>query len=184
MRRILFLAAILIVTLTLVACGGGDNNNNDTNANQDTDTDVTNDAEQDTNEVDEQAGNDTNETTTDNNNEAGDMQAKMDELDYIDFELSVEYDGNKDYEASLEKNQNGNVEADLEDEINGVHINGQEAFDEIYPNVKKLTIKQDTSKEDAIQQALDAFSLETNYKEMELEIKFKDSTKIEFKDKK
>lgn len=182
MKRILFLASIFILALTLVACGGNNNDNNDTTTNQG--ADVTNNENQDTNEADDKAGNDTNDTATNNNNGTEDMRAKMDELNYDDFELSVKYDGDKEYEASLEKNQDGSVEADLEDEINGVHINGQEAFDEIYPNVKKLTIKQDTSKEDAIQQALDAFSLETNYKEMELEIKFKDSTKIEFKDKK
>lgn len=183
MRRILLLAAMFIVALTLAACGGGDNNNdnnnNDTNANQGADN-----TDQGTNEVDDQAGNDTNDKVTDNNNESGDMQAKMDELDYVDFELSVEYDENKEYEASLEKNQIGSVEAELEDQLNNVNSNGQEAFDEIYPNVKELTIDQNTNKDDAIQQVLDVFSLESNYMEFDLEITFKDGTTIEFKDNK
>ncbi|MCR1834787.1 YusW family protein [Oceanobacillus caeni] len=182
MKRILFLASIFILALTLVACGGNNNDNNDTTTNQG--ADVTNNENQDTNEADDKAGNDTNDTATNNNNGTEDMRAKMDELNYDDFELSVKYDGDKEYEASLEKNQDGSVEADLEDEINGVDIHGQEAFDEVYPKVKELTIEQNTNKDDAIQQALDAFSLESNYKEIELEIKFKDGTKIEFKDNK
>ncbi|HLR63763.1 MAG TPA: YusW family protein [Lentibacillus sp.] len=181
MRRIILSVAIFILALTLAACGG-ENNNGDTSADQG--SDVTNNEGQDNNDVDDQDDNNTNDTATDNNKTSGDMQTKMDELDYVDFELSVEYNGDKEFEASLEKKQSSGVEADLEDELNGVDIHGQEAFTKIYPNVKKLTIDQQTGKSDAIKQALDAFSLESNYKELELEIKFKDGTKIEFEDKK
>lgn len=127
MRRILFLTAIFILALTLVVCGADDNNGTDANRG----TDVTNNENQDHNAVDNQGDNNTNDTATDNNNVSGEVQTKMDEFDYVDFELSVEYNEDKEFEANLEKNQYSGVEADLEDQLNGVHIDGQEAFDKI-----------------------------------------------------
>lgn len=108
----------------------------------------------------------------------------MERLAYTDFELSVEYSNHEEYEAELELERDNRVKAEIEDELKGIEIKGPQAFDELYPLVEELTIQQDTSKEDAIQEVLKVFSLEDNYTEFELEIKFKDGTKIEFKDKK
>ncbi len=113
-----------------------------------------------------------------------DMQKKMDELDYADFDLDIEYADHKDYEAELEKNSNNTVEAKIEDSLNNVKKKGSEAFDELYPLVKQLTINQQTSKEDAIKEVLDVFGLPADYTEFDMEIKFKDGTKIEFDDRK
>ena len=48
-----------------------------------------------------------------------DMQ-KMDEIDYADFGLSVDYANNDEYEAELEKNSNNSVEAKIDDTLNQV----------------------------------------------------------------
>src|SRR5699024_12484996 len=107
------------------------------------------------------------------------MKSKMDELDYVDFELEVDYGQDKEYEAEIEQKE-GNVKADLEDEINGEDLNGQEAFDKIYPLVDKLTISKDTEKEDVIEEVLEVFDLDDDYRELELEFTFSDGVKTEF----
>ncbi|PWA09691.1 hypothetical protein DCC39_12675 [Pueribacillus theae] len=114
-----------------------------------------------------------------------DMQNKIDELDYTDFELEVEYADHKEYEAEIEKSKHDQtIDAEIEDDINGVKKKGEEAFNELYPLVKKLTIDKQTSKEDAIKETLDVFDLSTDYKKIEIEITFNDGTKIEFEDRK
>ena len=108
----------------------------------------------------------------------------MDEIDYADFGLSVDYANHDEYEAELEKNSNNSVEAKIDDSINQVKMKGADAFNELYPLVKQLTITQKTSKEDAIQEVIKVFNLPDDYRELELEVRFKDGTKIEFEDKK
>lgn len=171
MKRILLLTALFLLALMVTACG--DQKDNDNNASQDDGVTTNEDDNQD--DADEQA-------TTDDD-APGDMKSKMDELDYSDFELEVDYGKDKEYEAEIEQD-NGNIEADLEDEINGEDLNGEEAFNKIYPNVKKLTIDQKTDKQDAINQTLDAFELDSDYNKFEVEITLKDGTKIEYEDRK
>lgn len=123
------------------------------------------------------------EQNTDTSNQE-DMLQRMDELDYAEFELEVEYAGETEYEAELETKSVGTVKAKIEDELNHVEKNGTEAFDELYPLVQKLTITQQTNKEEAISEVLKTFNLPTDYTKFDLEITFNDGTKIEFEDKK
>ena len=116
--------------------------------------------------------------------DAADATKKMDEIDYADFGLSVNYANNDEYEAELEKNSDNSVEAKIDDSLNQVKMKGADAFNELYPLVKQLTITQKTSKEDAIKEVIKVFNLPDDYKKLELEIRFKDGTKIEFEDKK
>lgn len=167
-----------ILTLTLVACGGNDGGNTASNEPNDENMTESNQENGDTNATDDEAEESDNNETTSN-----DMKAKMDELDYSDFELEVDYDPDQEYEAKVEQKE-GNVKADLEDEINGEELNGQEAFDKIYPLVKQLTISKDTEKEDAIAEVLEAFDLEDDYRKFELELTFSDGVKMEFEDRK
>lgn len=182
MKRILLLIAMFVLALMVTACG--DQNDNDNNASQDDGT-TNEDNNQNDTDVDNQDNNDgtDGDTTTKNNDTSGDMNSKMEELDYTDFELEVGYGKNKEYEAEIDLD-NGNIKADLEDEINGEDLNGEEAFNKIYPNVEKLTIDQKTAKEDAIKETLKAFNLDDNYVKFNMELTFKDGTKIEFGDKK
>ncbi|MFS0690634.1 YusW family protein [Sporosarcina sp. 179-K 8C2 HS] len=112
-----------------------------------------------------------------------DMLQNMDELDYVEFELEVEYAGDHEYEAELETKSVGTVIAKIEDELNHVRKDGTEAFDELYPLVQKLTITQQTNKDEAIAEVLKTFNLPTDYTKFDLEITFNDGTKIEFDDK-
>lgn len=112
------------------------------------------------------------------------MQQKMGELGYADFDLAVEYANHQEYEAELEKSSDNSIKAEIEDDLNAIKKKGSDAFNELYPLVKQLTITGQTSKEDAIQEILTVFNLPTDYQEFELDIRFKDGTKLEFEDRK
>ena|SRR5690625_3844856 len=192
MKRPFLLMATLLLIVFLAACGT-QNNDEANNADQADEGTMNNEDQNNDNNTDDQNDDenmDNEDNTTDNNKTDAasndDMKQKMDELDYTDFELEVDYGDNKEYEAKIEidDDDNNRVEADLEDDINGVDINGQEAFNKIHPKVKKLTIDANTSKKDAIMEALKAFDLDPDYNKFELELTFKDGKKVEFEDKK
>lgn len=177
MKKVLLFISMMIVSLALVACGGNDDANNESDVTGDEGmVDETEQNMTDDNDAtkDEESNNEETETT-----DSDDMKAKMDELEYTDFELEVDYGPDKEYEAEIEQ-KDGNVKADLEDEINGEDLNDQEAFDKIYPLVKQLTIDKDTEKDEAIAEVLDVFDLEDDYEKLELEITFSDGVKVEF----
>lgn len=178
MKRLLLFLSAFVLSITLMACGSANDDNQAGNMNDEGMTEGTEQNTDDSNTSDEGTGTNDAETT-----DSDDMKAKMDDLDYTDFELEVEYDPDQEYEAEIEQ-KNGNVKADLEDEINGEDLSGQEAFDKIYPLVEQLTIDKDTEKEKAIAEILDVFNLEDDYKKFELEITFSDGVKMEFEDRK
>ncbi|QUW22849.1 YusW family protein [Sporosarcina sp. Marseille-Q4063] len=191
MKKITLFIALLALSLVIVACGTtkkDDNQTQDKQTVEDTNDDVTNgtdgnagtDGTDGTDDTDENTGTNTNETNAGDEDEL----AKMDELDYEEFSLEIEYGNQDEYEAELEKNMNNTVEAKIEDSINGVEKNGTEAFNELYPLVESLTINQETGKEEAIKEILEVFNMNNDYSKFEVEIKFKDGTKIEFEDKK
>lgn len=178
MKRILYLFSILLISTILAACGNTDSNNDEmdngtNNENVDTET-----AEDNTGTTNDDQANDEQANTDDS-----EMKEKMDELEYTDFELEVDYGQDVEYEAEIEQ-KNDMVKADLDDDRNGEDLDGQAAFDKIYPLVQQLTIQKDTPKEDAIAEVLDVFDLEDDYEKFELEIVFSDGVKTEFEDRK
>ncbi|MCG3087996.1 YusW family protein [Sporosarcina cyprini] len=115
------------------------------------------------------------------------MNDKWGKLDYMEFDLSVDYgqtkESSKEVEIEVEE-ESGMLDAKWKDERNNQIFKGQEAFDQIYPKIEKLKITKDTKKEEAIKQVLKEFDLPNDYKKFDLEIKFRDNTKIEFEDRK
>lgn len=182
MKKFMMILSLTAISLFVVACGGTSN----TDDNPDNLNNVTEDGQNNNQEKDNGTNNDTTDDTT--NNDASDTAnsddevAQMEKLDYIDFELEVAYAKDQEYEVELELTPENNVKAKIEDELNGVKKKGSEAFDELYPLVEKLTIAQDTTKEDAIQEVISVFGLDEAYQKLDVELKFKDGTKLEFKD--
>src|SRR5690625_7046817 len=78
----------------------------------------------------------------------------MGELDYKEIEIEVDYGDNSEYEIEIEQNDNDTIDAQIEDDINDEYLKGTDAFNTLYPMVKELSINQDTSKEDAIEDVL------------------------------
>ena len=176
---------VLIFTLVLTACGNDtkDHNRNidsstgGNGANTHGETDATNELATPVN-TGESSDQNTSPLTQ------NDMLKKMDELNYTEFELEVEYANYQEYEAELEKSSNNMIQSKIEDSLNNVKKTGADAFNDLYPLVKKLTITQQTSKNDAIQEILATFNLPTDYKEFDLKLQFKDGTQLKFEDKK
>lgn len=180
MKKITLVLSLFSLSLFMVACGATDDNNTTEN-----DQVVEENNDQTTNDTN-QEGTNTNDSNADNttSNNGDDEAVKMESLDYKDFSLSVDYGSNEEYEAELELNRDNRVEAKIEDDMKGVKIKGTEAFNELYPLVEQLTITQDTTRDEAIQEVLEVFNLADNYLEFEMEIEFKEGTKIEFEDQK
>lgn len=182
MKKISVFILVLAVSLTLAACGNTKNEEqqvieapvNEGNMQEEVDT---------KNEPDESTSTNVNGNQTNAVNQE-DMQKKMDELDYVDFELEVEYANYQEYEAELERESDISIKSKIEDSLNNVRVNGSDAFNELYPLVEQLTITQQTSKENAIQEILSTFNLPTDYQKFEMDIKFKDGTSLEFEDRK
>lgn len=112
-----------------------------------------------------------------------DMQEMMDELEYAEFELEVEYAGDTEYEVEIEQKNVGTVKARIEDSLNHVEKNGADAISELQPLVQKLTITKESNRDEVISEVLTTFNLPTEYTNFDLEITFNDGTKVEFEDK-
>ena len=180
MKKIFLFFALVALSLVVVACGTSKKDNNQTQDKQtveDNNNDVTS-GTGGTDGTDENAETNTNETNAGSQDEL----AKMDKLDYQEFTLDIDYGNQDEYDVELERNKDDTIEAEIEDSINGVNKHGSEAFNELYPLVEKLTITQQTSKEEAIKEILDVFNLKNDYSKFDVEITFKDGTKIEFED--
>ncbi|WOV84204.1 YusW family protein [Sporosarcina jeotgali] len=175
--------SVLATALLLGACGSNDTS---------TDKDTTGTTAEPGTVTDDSADTNTNANSSDSTSTNGSMDSdsdqdymkeKMDKLTYDEFELEVDYGKDKEYEIEIEQD-NGKVEATVEDELSNTDLKGRAAFDEIYPNLEKLDITETTSKEQAIQQTLDAFGLKDDYMKFGIEITMPDGQKIEFEDKK
>ncbi|ARD47876.1 hypothetical protein SporoP37_06805 [Sporosarcina sp. P37] len=182
MKRAL-LTGISVMALSLAACG--------TDAAKDTGTENKDAASAPVEQPLEPA---TDETTQNSMGEgetegsadsaAGNMEADMKQLSFKEIEVEVSYDKDIEYEAEIEQDENEPVKAKVEDEVNNVHLKGQEAFDDIYPKVKQLSLTKDSTNEEAIDQVLKVFNLDANYTKFEVKITFNDGGKLKVEDRK
>lgn len=159
-------ATLLLVVLT--ACGTSDEDTNEPTDN--TDDEATEDQE-------------SSDPADDESIEEDDKNTKMKELEFAEFELEVEYDDDKEYEAEIEKKPSGEYKSELEDELTNTHLKGDEAFDHIYPILEKLSFGKDAPMDEVIDETLQAFELDANYDEFEIEVTFHDGTELEYEDK-
>lgn len=101
---------------------------------------------------------------------------------FKEFELDVEYADGKEY--SVDFDTLGDMEASIEDDINGEHIYGDDAMDQLNTKFDQLTFTKDTSDNEVIKEVLQVYNLDENYQDFELEVHFDDGTKKEYKNKK
>lgn len=90
---------------------------------------------------------------------------------FIKFDLDVEYKNDVSFDVEYTNNQN-KVTAEIEDEINNVQLKGDEANKRIVKAFELLNFEENTNDEEVRSQVLEAFNLDENFKEFELEIKF------------
>lgn len=167
MKRFTLLITILLLLITGVSCG---QNTSNENVNLGGDEAM---------HHEDKADNNTNTSEASTNY----MLEKMGELNYVEFELEVKYNDDKEYEVELEQ-KNNEVKAKLEDELKSINLKGEEAFNTIYSQASKLTIEQNSDKDVIIKEVLEIFELNPDYNELEVEITFNDGVKIEVQDEK
>lgn len=119
-----------------------------------------------------------NEMSNDANHEQNEMVEKIESLPFYKFELDVEYQNDMDVSIELERNPSGNIDVEYEDARNDIRSYGKEAFDLLYPKLKKLSIDNNASEEQAVNEVMKVFELDENYLELELNIIFHDSTQL------
>ncbi|AXI00128.1 hypothetical protein DV702_10610 [Sporosarcina sp. PTS2304] len=112
------------------------------------------------------------------------MKVDMDQLSFKEIKVEVSYGKDREYEAEIEQDDNEPFEAKIEDEVNGVYLQGQEAFNDLYPRAEQLQLTKDSTKEETIEQVLQAFDLESSYEKFEVEIRFHDGSKLDVEDRK
>ncbi|QDI91924.1 hypothetical protein EPH95_12665 [Salicibibacter halophilus] len=112
----------------------------------------------------------------------GEKDDWFESLPYKEFELDVEY-GDREYEADYEY-EGGAPEAEIEDERGDkeTEISGDKALNELSEILPNMNIDENTSKEEVKQAALDAFDLDSDYKELEIEIEFLDGQELEIEE--
>jgi hypothetical protein len=104
-------------------------------------------------------------------------------FNFTDFDLDVDYGNRESYEVEYE-HEKEDTETKLEDDRNSIELEGQEAFDQLRPQLEKLSFDQNTSDDEVIAEVLQAFNIGDDYEEFELEVTFNDGTEKEYKDKK
>ncbi len=119
-----------------------------------------------------------NEMSNDANHEQNEMVEKIESLPFYKFELDVEYQNDMDVSIELERNPSGNIDVEYEDARNDIRSYGKEAFDLLYPKLKNLSIDNNASEEQAVNEVMKVFELDENYLELELNIIFHDSTQL------
>lgn len=179
MKKIITLFSALLLAVFLTACGQSDDNTNGATDNNET--------QGDSEQTEQGSNNDeSNDSETDFPEKAehqDDMKKMMEALDFEKIEVEISYGKDKEFELEIEHHSNGDIEAEVEDELNDIDIDDDlEAFNHIYPDVKKMNIDRGMEKEEVINQVLKAFDLADDYEEFEVEITFEDGTKISYED--
>lgn len=101
-------------------------------------------------------------------------------FNFTHFEVDATYADNKSYEVSYENESTG-AEAKIEDEVNNSIIEGNQAMDKLVPLFESFTFDATTADEDVINEVLQKLQINANYKELEIDVKFADGTKKEYR---
>ncbi|GGA71369.1 YusW family protein [Ornithinibacillus halotolerans] len=146
--------------------------NSQNNVSDDSTSDTTND---------NNTTNDDNNTTTENDatNDSVNNQEDESMFNFTSFDLDIEYSNNKDFDVDYENERDG-MEAEIKDNLNNEKLSGDEAFERLKPIFEKMTFNKDTDNAEVISEVLNAFNLNDDYVEFELEVKFLDGTEKEY----
>ncbi|SOB98650.1 YusW-like protein [Ureibacillus xyleni] len=149
--------SFLIVPLLLGVLFGC---NDDNDVDQDEVVTDTNKTGQTENTQNVTAGQTTNDQNTENT-----------QYNFTHFDLDVDYANDFSYDVEYNNNQDV-ATAEIDDEINKVELKGDDANNQLAPQLKKLTFDENSTDEEVVNEVLSAFELEDNYQNIELEVKF------------
>lgn len=101
------------------------------------------------------------------------------EYPFTHFSLDAEYENDISYEVEYE-NEKGRVTAEIEDEVNQVFLKGDEAYTQLSKQLESLTINENSTDDEVLEQVIDIFKLDENYKHIEVEVRFNDGKEKEY----
>lgn len=115
--------------------------------------------------------------------DAPDKDTAQSEFGFQSFELDVDTADQKDaIDASFDIDVS-ETEAEYVNQLESKNLSGNEAYAELEPIFKELSLTKDMSKEEVIEKVTEAFGVD-EYTEFELEIEFSDGDTQEFTDRK
>ncbi|MFJ7826108.1 YusW family protein [Psychrobacillus sp. NPDC096623] len=115
--------------------------------------------------------------------DAPDKDTTQSEFGFQSFDLDIDTADQKDaIEASFDIDVS-DTEAEYVNQLESKNLSGNEAYAELEPIFKELSLTKDMSKEEVIEKVSKAFGVD-EYTEFELEIEFADGDTQEFNDKK
>ncbi|MFJ8260779.1 YusW family protein [Rummeliibacillus sp. NPDC094406] len=163
MRWSTFLA-VSILTVILVGCGSGNKSDNASNVKSNVPTS-------------EGSAYDSTNRSTDTTKTNDNTQNKA--FNFSEFKLDADYGSNQSYEIDFENRNNG-ADASMEDQRKNQKIEGNAAYTKLEPLFKQLKFDVNTPDAEVKKQILKVFNLDSNYKKVELDVKFSDGTKKKY----
>lgn len=99
---------------------------------------------------------------------------------FTDFELDVDYPDQDDALTVSYEEDKDRVEAEYEDKVSSEVLEGNDAFDKIEPLLAELELTEDMSEEEVINKVTEVFSIESNFKSIEVEVTYPEGTDKEY----
>lgn len=185
MKKFGMITLSAVIATGLAACGENGEETTGEPANGDAPADA---EEDDTEELENQVNVDDEmdeSSNEDENEEDEDADAEEDwyeDLPYDEFELEAEY-SHGEYEAEYEY-EGGNPEAEIEDTRDGedIELEGEEALEELSAILPEMDVGENSGDDEVLEAAIDAFELDEDYSELEVEIEFLDDGETEVED--
>ncbi|WP_160112631.1 YusW family protein [Salicibibacter kimchii] len=176
MNKFGMLTLSVVVATSLAACGdNGEEFENETNGDAPEEGDDNTEVQEEEVNVD-----DMDDGADEGDGETEADEAWYEELPYNEFDLEAEYD-HGEYEAEYEY-EGGSPEVEIEDSRDGedMELEGQAALDALSDILPEMDIDENSSDEEIQEAAIDAFNLDEDYSELEVEIEFNgDETEVE-----
>lgn len=184
MRKSLITILTILIILVVAAC------QSDENKEIDLDERKVNETEQaeDTNLTErdlasqEEKGNEDDLDKEEIDDEQGYMKKLLDDTYFKEVEVEVDYADDKEYMFEIDEDNN-NIKAKVEDRFTDVKLHGLEAFDFIFERMEQMNVTPLTDNEKVTEKILSAFNLPKDYDEIEVEIVFRDGSKLDYEHK-
>ncbi|SFF60652.1 YusW-like protein [Halobacillus alkaliphilus] len=96
------------------------------------------------------------------------------------FELEVDYVDRMSYHidyVNLENRKEARI-----DDFDRQKVTGEEAFNQLAPQLREMSFDQDTPEDEVINEVLTVLGLEAPYKEFKLEVTYQDGTVVNYED--
>ena len=98
---------------------------------------------------------------------------------FAKFSFDAEYSATESIEADY-SNESSGVEASYENDKTNERLKGNDAFTYLEPIFESFTFDSSTGNDEVVDEIVQAFNLETNYTQLEIDITFDDGSEREY----